>query len=210
MRSVNFIVLVGVSYGKECLAPFLGDQIGCTPCGDADLRVDKDTQSSLCVRNDHYFQCYDRIADCCASEDIKQHRVSEHCIYEYNHPSICNKYVSRTSAYTNEECQADCEVVEASGMDILSASSLQEKCMSEHFTVDLDDKVTPTGVCFDNWVYGYNEPDTLSGYKVLEEIPTPALCQAECQKDPDCVRFLWSYDAVEMGYEYDRAARCHL
>eukprot|EP01056_Protomagalhaensia_sp_Gyna25_P005860 Protomagalhaensia_sp_Gyna_25__5859@NODE_878_length_2480_cov_764_775092_g692_i0_p1_GENE_NODE_878_length_2480_cov_764_775092_g692_i0NODE_878_length_2480_cov_764_775092_g692_i0_p1_ORF_typecomplete_len420_score73_17PAN_4/PF14295_6/1_4e03PAN_4/PF14295_6/2_1e07PAN_4/PF14295_6/5_8e02PAN_1/PF00024_26/1_2e02PAN_1/PF00024_26/8_1e05Vac17/PF17321_2/0_25Hamartin/PF04388_12/0_59KAR9/PF08580_10/0_8_NODE_878_length_2480_cov_764_775092_g692_i01711430 len=99
--------------------------------------------------------------------------------------AACSQVVARSSTMSNRECQAWCEE---------GGSHLEEAfhahCTTAHYKV-VNGRTVVDNDCFEKWVYGYVEPETLAGFRTLEA-GTPAQCQLLCQETAECVNWVWS------------------
>ncbi|EZG86559.1 hypothetical protein GNI_009570, partial [Gregarina niphandrodes] len=196
------LLVLGAVWATDVCISIDVSGVGCSTC-----KLSEDGFSQTCYRGEKWLTCYRSIEQCCDDPTVSV--PTEECVARFV-GSTCSRYVSRDATRTNAECQDQCRKIEAAGGDL---EELEGQCMYEHFEVDEEFNVsTSEGSCFNNWVHGYadlaGEPLLVAGYDYVDDVETPALCQALCQEDSKCVRFLWSSDRVGAG-ENDRARRCH-
>jgi len=85
---------------------------------------------------------------------------------------------------SNEQCKSLCE----SGG---SSEKFERSCGIERWSSG-NGRVTPSGECFDQWVYGYEDDNTNPKFfPLINNVETPQKCQEHCQKTDGCVNFLW-------------------
>eukprot|EP01054_Gregarina_sp_Poly1_P005416 Gregarina_sp_Poly_1__5415@NODE_2860_length_1623_cov_1873_071337_g1804_i0_p1_GENE_NODE_2860_length_1623_cov_1873_071337_g1804_i0NODE_2860_length_1623_cov_1873_071337_g1804_i0_p1_ORF_typecomplete_len343_score22_38PAN_1/PF00024_26/7_2e02PAN_1/PF00024_26/2_9e05PAN_4/PF14295_6/3_7e02PAN_4/PF14295_6/2_7e05PAN_4/PF14295_6/1_3e04RlaP/PF10127_9/0_28_NODE_2860_length_1623_cov_1873_071337_g1804_i03591387 len=103
--------------------------------------------------------------------------------------SLCTEVVSRT-ATNNEWCMRQCDTIVSSGQDLETSQDWQSSCMVATWH-SVEGAPMPDNPCFTNWVYGYSE-GVIASHGPAQVIDTPAMCQLLCQRNPECVNWLWA------------------
>lgn len=125
----------------------------------------------------------------------------------------CNRFVARSSNYTNKGCFSACEKIKQRAKNPFRNSLFAERCVYQHWALDkIKDEVVVDDLCFSNIVYGYE--DTAAVLKVgyaSRYVETPAECMALCQHDRRCVYWLFTINPTASATETaGTKSLCHL
>ncbi|EZG43441.1 hypothetical protein GNI_171700 [Gregarina niphandrodes] len=169
-----------------------------------------DVRDSQCVVNGNWYSCFQDLETCCDDWSIQGSLGTEHCLAASGGAKVnCDDVVALDASLSNTDCQTQCQSIQGGGADPKNDASFASRCGVETLEV-ANGHTTSSGTCFNNWIYGYSEPDNLAGYAFQDDVISAAHCQSICQEDADCVRFSYTSTSFGQSSSYDRVGRCIL
>eukprot|EP01054_Gregarina_sp_Poly1_P007544 Gregarina_sp_Poly_1__7543@NODE_421_length_8662_cov_273_710646_g343_i0_p2_GENE_NODE_421_length_8662_cov_273_710646_g343_i0NODE_421_length_8662_cov_273_710646_g343_i0_p2_ORF_typecomplete_len475_score21_68PAN_4/PF14295_6/1_1e04PAN_4/PF14295_6/5_4e03PAN_4/PF14295_6/0_031PAN_4/PF14295_6/4_6e03PAN_4/PF14295_6/1_3e03PAN_4/PF14295_6/3e06PAN_4/PF14295_6/1_1e04_NODE_421_length_8662_cov_273_710646_g343_i01401564 len=111
----------------------------------------------------------------------------------------CENAVSTEVETSNAQCHILCRTLQLSNIDPMEVAEFNTICTLIDWFWDLNSAISivSSGYAFDHWIHGPIDGNHWN-YSIARN---PADCQALCQAQTDCVRWIWNVDPTSATYQ---------